>query len=262
MTKIALISDLHNELYREEGRPVPDIQLKTEVDVLVLAGNIDIQEHGARYAIEQGQKLGVPVVYVLGNHEFYGRPDRPLIDKVREQTLGTDVTILDADSVTIADTRFIGATLWTDMALLGTSRKNQLLSYAALNVKDYDKIRGVHKPVTQVFTPTHACVWHDQDKAFIEAELKKDDDEKKVVISHHAPSAQCLASSEQDDLLSACRASHLDWMIEKYQPEAWLYGHIDYPNQVQVGKTTVINNPGRHQQNDTATNYEPLVIKI
>lgn len=262
MTKIALISDLHNELHREAGWPVPDIQLKTAVDVLVLAGNIDVQEHGARYAVEQSQKLGVPVVYVLGNHEFYGSPDRPVIDKVLEQTRGTDVTVLDADSVTIADTRFIGATLWTDMELLGRNRKNQLLSHAALNVRDYDKIRFVHKPVTQVFTPTHACFWHAQDRAFIEAELTKNDNVKTVVITHHAPSALCLSISERDDLLSACRASHLDGMIEKYQPEAWLYGHIDYPNQVQVGKTTVINNPGRHQQSSTANCYEPLVIKI
>ncbi len=259
MTKIALISDLHNELHREAGRPVPDLQLKTDVDVLVLAGNIDVQEHGAHYAVEQSQKFGVPVVYVLGNHEFYGTPDKPLIEKVLEQTRGTDVTVLDADTVTIADTRFIGATLWTDMELLGRNRKNQLLSHAALNVSDYDKIRFVHKPMSQVFTPTHACFWHEQDRAFIEAELTKDDDGKKVVISHYAPSAQCLSVSERDDLLSACRASHLDWMIEKYQPEAWLYGHIDYPNQLQLGKTTVINSPGGYQQQSS---YEPLVIKI
>lgn len=263
MTKIALISDLHNELHREAGRALPDIQLKTAVDVLVLAGNIDVQEHGALYAVAQSEKLDVPVIYVLGNREFYGGPDTPVIDKVRKITEGTAVSVLDADSVTIADTRFIGATLWTDLELLGKGKKNQLLSHAALNVSDYDKIRRVHKPVIDVFTPTHACIWHEHDRAYIEAELTKADELKTVVISHHAPSAQCLSDAEREELLSACRASALDGMIEKYQPEAWLYGHIDYPNQLQVGKTTVINNPGSYQQQSTkAAYYEPLVIKI
>lgn len=261
MTKIALISDLDNELHREAGRALPDIQLKTAVDVLVLAGNIDVQEHGALYAVAQSEKLGVPVVYVLGNREFHGNPDTHVIDKVRKVTEGTAVSVLDADAVTVADSHFIGATLWTDLELLGKGKKNQLLSFAALNVSDYDKIRRVHKPVIDVFTPTHACIWHEQDRAYIESELAKTQDRKTVVVSHHAPSAQCLSVSEREDLLSACRASALDWMIEKYQPEAWLYGHIDYPNQVQVGKTTVINNPGRHQQSATDY-YEPLVIKI
>jgi len=263
MTKIALISDLHNEFYRAAGQPLPDIQLKTQVDVLVLAGNIDVQAHGVRYAIEQSQKLAVPLVYVLGNHEFHGTPDKPVIEKVLEEAQGTDVTVLDAESVTISGTRFIGATLWTDMELLGRNRKNQILSHSALNVSDYDKIKFTHKPVSQVFTPTHSCFWHEQDRSFIEAELKKDDDVKKVVITHHAPSAQCLSVGERDDLLSACRASHLDWMIEKYQPEAWLYGHIAYPNQLQLGKTTVINNPCAHQQQaKLATYFEPLVLKV
>lgn len=263
MTKIALISDLHNELLRETGHPVPDIRLNADVDVLVLAGNIDIQEQGARYAVKQSQRLDIPVIYVLGNHEFYGTQHRPVIEKVLEETHGTDVTILDAESVVIADTLFIGATLWTDLELFGSNRKNQVLSHAALNSSDFDNIRLVHKPFSRAFTPSISCFWHEEDRAFIEAELAKDYDGKKVVISHHAPSRECLSSEEQEDLLSACHASHLDWMIDKYQPEAWLYGHTHYPNQLQRGKTTVINNPaGNSQQAQSPEYYESLVMKI
>lgn len=263
MTKIALISDLHNELLREAGHAVPDIQLDVDVDVLVLAGNIDTQEHGARYAVEQSQRLGVPVIYVLGNYEFYGTQHRPVIEKVLEQTKGTEVRILAADSVVIAETLFIGATLWTDLELFGSNRKNQVLSHAALYSSDFDNIRLVHKPFSRAFTPTISCLWHEQDRSFIEAELARDYDGKKVVISHHAPSRDCLSSAEREDLLSACDASHLDWMIEQYQPEAWLYGHTDYPNQLQRGKTTVINNPASDSpDNGSAQYYKPLVFRI
>ena len=263
MTKIALISDLHNELLRDSGNAIPDIKLNREVDALVMAGDIDVQEYGVRYAIRQSRILDIPVVYVLGNHEFYQTQDRPVMDKILDEIEGTNVHVLNGESVEIAGTLFIGATLWTDFKLFGLNSKNRVLSHAAFNFNDYDNIRLVDKLFSPAFTPTTSSIWHEADKAFIQAELARDYDGKKVVVTHHAPSLQCLPVFERKDLISACYASHLDWMIEKYQPNAWLHGHIHYPNQIQVGETTIISNPSDYPQfSEIPEYYQPLVFQI
>ncbi|WP_273150652.1 metallophosphoesterase [Methylophaga thiooxydans] len=263
MTTIALISDLHNELLRDSGNAIPDIKLNREVDALVMAGDIDVQEYGVRYAIRQSRMLNIPVVYVLGNHEFYQTHDRPVMDKILDEIEGTNVHVLNSESVEIAGTLFIGATLWTDFELFGLNSKNRVLSHAAFNFNDYDNIRLVDKLFSRAFTPTTSSIWHEADKAFIQAELARDYDGKKVVVTHHAPSLQCLPVFERKDLISACYASHLDWMIEKYQPNAWLHGHIHYPNQIQVGETTIISNPSDYPQfSEIPEYYQPLVFQI
>jgi hypothetical protein len=38
MTKIALIIDIHNELLRKAGRPVPDIQIDEAVNIRYIYG--------------------------------------------------------------------------------------------------------------------------------------------------------------------------------------------------------------------------------
>lgn len=263
MTKIALISDLHNELLRDTDNAIPDIQLNRPVDALVMAGDIDVQEHGVRYAIRQSRLLNVPVIYVLGNHEFYDAHDRPVMDKILELTEGTDVHVLDNASIEIGNSLFIGATLWTDFELFGLNSKNRVLSHAAFNLNDYYKIRLVDKPFSPVFTPTTSSIWHETDKAFIEAELAREHNGKRVVVTHHAPSLECLPVFERKNLISACYASHLDWMIEKYQPNAWLHGHIHYPNQTQLGETTVISHPNAYPQfSDIPDYYQPLIFQV
>ena len=128
--KIAYISDLHNEFLRETGLPVPDIKLNEPVDVLVLAGDIDVQEYGAQYAVRQSQHLELPVIYVLGNHEFYEADSLPVKDKVESLTRNTDVHFLDSDTVIINDVMFIGATLWTDFIVILTKS----VSFSGLKV--------------------------------------------------------------------------------------------------------------------------------
>lgn len=64
--KIQLLSDLHIEFghyaYPETG---------TDTDVVVLAGDIHTKDCGVKWALDEIKDR--PVIYVLGNHEFYGK---------------------------------------------------------------------------------------------------------------------------------------------------------------------------------------------
>lgn len=49
-----------------------------------------------------------------GNHEYYGGAIPRLTEKLKEAAVGSNVHVLDSDSVVIGGTRFLGASLWTD----------------------------------------------------------------------------------------------------------------------------------------------------
>jgi len=62
--QIRVLSDLHNEF----ASFVPP---KVGADVTVLAGDTDIGKRGVGWAA--AAFAGWPVIYVAGNHEYYGR---------------------------------------------------------------------------------------------------------------------------------------------------------------------------------------------
>lgn len=259
MTNIALISNLPNESLRNTGQAIPDIQFNGRADFLIMAGNIDVQDHGVKYAVQQSQKLNLPVIYILGSQEYYGANSEPLYRKIEREIAGSDVHVLNTTSVVMSDVMFIGATLWTDFELFGSSSRNRVLSHAAFHLEDFYNIKLEHSLFSANLTPSISYEWHQRDKGFIQTSLAEDFAGKKVVITYHAPSMQCIPVTEQDNLLSACHASHLDELIEMYQPDAWFYGQ-NSPNQFQLGKTTIINNPVTSSTSLEA--YTPLLMQI
>jgi predicted phosphodiesterase len=83
---IHLLSDLHLEF--QDFSPA-----KHDVDVVVLAGDIDLLARGVEWA---NKNFRCPVVYVAGNHEFYkGHLDRTL-GKMRANA-HTHVHVLEND---------------------------------------------------------------------------------------------------------------------------------------------------------------------
>ena len=63
--RLRVLSDLHLE-HHDEGRVLPHV----EADVIILAGDIHAGTQGLHWAA--AQFANTPVLYVPGNHEFYG----------------------------------------------------------------------------------------------------------------------------------------------------------------------------------------------
>ncbi len=63
--RLRILSDLHVECF-QEGRDLPDLV----ADVVILAGGIHRTTEGLAWAAEQF--AGREIIYVPGNHEFYG----------------------------------------------------------------------------------------------------------------------------------------------------------------------------------------------
>ncbi len=93
--KLHILSDLHTEFSDFEAP-------ETDADVVVLAGDIGVGTGGIEWAA--GQFPDVPVVYVPGNHEFYGH-DIGTTDRLQAAAPG-DIHVLDNRvSARLVDTR-------------------------------------------------------------------------------------------------------------------------------------------------------------
>jgi len=105
--------------------------------MVVLAGDTQPGLRGVEWAARAFG--GRPVVYVLGNHEFYGNTAPDLISKAQARGAELGVHVLSDSGVVVSGVRFLGATLWTDFRLFGSSPTAAAL--AQQRMTDFRKIR-------------------------------------------------------------------------------------------------------------------------
>ena len=84
-----------------------------------------------------------PVIYVPGNHEYYGHDIDELRETLKESGRAHEVEVLDGDETVLNGVRILGATIWTDFAVCG--EKPESVAYAmeqcAVGMTDYHVIR-------------------------------------------------------------------------------------------------------------------------
>lgn len=228
MTKLHILSDLHLE-FSEFAPP------HTHADVIVLAGDVGKGNKGVCWARETWP--GKPVVYVPGNHEFYGerRPETLAVMRVASKESG--VHLLDEDVLVIGGVRFLGCTLWTDFLLFGEAQKPLAMLSGQQGLNDFRVIREG----AGCFTPARSIELHEQSLAWLKARLDKPFDGKTVVVTHHLPSARSVVDRFKDSLLSACFASELDYLFGKM--DLWIHGHTHDNLDYEANGTRVICNP-------------------
>src|SRR5579872_7433560 len=108
--KIRVLSDLHLEI--QDWTPP-----HTEADIIILAGDIHSGVRGVEWARLQFPLI--PILYVPGNHEFYGRDLQETLSDLQKAGRRFGVDVLCGRGVVIGGLRFLGTTLWTDYALHG-----------------------------------------------------------------------------------------------------------------------------------------------
>lgn len=108
--KLHILSDLHLSLGPLELQD-------NDADAVVVAGDIARPKDAVAWL----RALRKPVMYVPGNHEFYGGSIAGTRAALRELCAGTNVHLLDNDEVIFDGVRF-GTTLWTDFMLFGAGQ--------------------------------------------------------------------------------------------------------------------------------------------
>lgn len=247
--RLHVLSDLHLEF-------APFQPPATEADVIVLAGDIHTGANGLRWIAETFPER--PVLYVLGNHEFYGQKIPALTQRLKEQTRGSRVHLLENDRIELNGVVFLGTTLWTDFNLGGDPVRAEIA--AALGMTDFRRIRVT--PGYRRFRPADARRRHQASRAWLESELALARGRTCVVITHHAPSPRSISAVYAGDPLNAAFASDLEPMIEASGAALWIHGHLHNARDYRVGSTRVVNNP-RGYPTELRTGFDPaLVIEV
>jgi len=241
--KIWVVSDLHLEIAGlEEPLQAPD-----GADVCVIAG--DLTNVSPARGIEWiAGNIGIPAVYVAGNHEFYfGSVLQGYREAQRASDSHDDIHFLSNGMVVIQGVRFVGTTLWTDFSLMGN--KQDAMAFAAMGMNDY-RVVGWEGDKGERFRPEHSLRMHETSRAYLRDVLDCKHDGPTVVVTHHCPHPMSVHPKYRGQLLNAAFASDLSALIDEYQPELWIHGHTHESFDYRVGKTRVVCNPrGYHREN-------------
>jgi hypothetical protein len=227
--------------------------------VIVLAGDTGKGSQGLEWA--RGQWPHTPIVYVTGNHEFYGAQRAPMLAEMRFVARKLGIHFLENDEVVIDDVRFLGTTLWTDFKLFGLDRVADCMIDAQLYLTDFRVIQEGEKGH---FAPTHALDQFKDSSEWLLARLQeKRDVRKTVVVTHHLPSRRSVSKIYQDQLLSACFASDFSHALKG--ADLWIHGHThDSFDYVENGCRVVCNPRGyvTHRGTENYVFDPSLVIEI
>src|SRR5215831_15400289 len=121
--RLHILSDLHLEF-------APFTPPAVAADAVILAGDVSTGRNGLKWALKCFSDR--PVIYVLGNHEFYGQKLQKLIAELKEMARGTNVHVLENEGCTIGEVTFLGATLWTDFALNGNPVVSEVVAQTGM----------------------------------------------------------------------------------------------------------------------------------
>ena len=238
LTCLLILSDLHFE--HRSVWSLPDAF--PPFDVAVFAGDVDgsVARSVRRLAAAPGL-AGRPIVFVPGNHEFYGGHLDERLAEGKAACADSDVHLLDRGTVVLAGVRFVGATLWTDYALFGDAAAEMAACRRDLN--DHRRIEAGPSDARRRFLPEDAAALHAGDRAFIEAELATPFAGATVVVTHHAPHRGSVAARYARDPLTPGFVSDLSAVMERCRPALWIHGHVHDRFDYTVGPTRILANP-------------------
>jgi predicted phosphodiesterase len=230
--KIRVMSDLHLEF----SDFIPE---KIEgTDAVILAGDIGSGLNGIAWA---SKHFGdVPIIYVPGNHEYYGWDMTVWQTEAYKTARAKGIVLGNCSSTLIGNVRIFAAPLWTDFALYGEDRIESCGKEVARCLYDYSAIKLDGKTLT--WQDTRAICLRTQAWLRAEAAKARQNGEKVVIATHHAPSLQSALPKYKNDPVTAGFASALDDLAADYA-DYWIHGHMHNNAWYKIGNCTVVANP-------------------
>lgn len=246
--RIRVLSDLHLEF--QDWNP-PDAQ----ADIVVLAGDIHSGTRGVEWA--RRQFPAVPILYVPGNHEFYGRDLQETLSDLQQAGRRFGVHVLHGHGIIIGGVRFLGATLWTDFALHGADAQSlrRAMSDAKHGMSDFSVIRHhAHR----IFRPEDARAMHLEQVCWMRERLVDDFHGATILVSHHLPHPRSIHRAYWGSPLNPAFASDLSQLMGP-PVAAWIHGHTHESCDYLEQGTRVVCNPRGYGPSELNAAFDPVM---
>ena len=207
--RIAAVADLHYSPHAYDKIREPMAQVRNEADVLVLAG--DLTNYGRPEEMDSLltmlARLRLPIVAVLGNHDFETGHEEELIKHMAAEGIKVlDGTAYERDGVGFAGTK----------GFLGGFGRGMLTAFGEPEVK-----RFVQTSIDEALKLERAM-----------AQLRT---ERRVVVLHYAPVAETV-KGEPVEIYSYLGNSRLAEVVDRMGANLVVHGHAHHGSA--DGKTT------------------------
>ena len=239
--KIQILSDTHIDHYGVGPANFFSQKINWMCDVLVIAGDVSSFRF-LKQAIEYLANGQFQIIFVAGNHEFYGKSFEEVEDTLRDlESKHLNFHWLNNNHVTISNQRFIGGTLWFEKSKESTDK------YIKRYLSDFSYIKNFEPEVFERFEAS---------KKFLEEKIQQDD----IIVTHHMPSYKCIDEKYKYSLLNCYFANNLDYIIKKKCPKIWIYGHTHAAQDFFIDKTRMLCNPYGYPHEKSRA--DKFVVKI
>jgi predicted phosphodiesterase len=235
--RLQILSDTHLEFHRDGGEAFFRGLDPSDVDVLVLAGDIcagkDLVPVLSRFCA-----IYPRVIHVPGNHEYYGSTLRDVSRALAvAESLNTNLTTAEEPRhLEIDGVRFVLATLW----FAPSDAPKECLS-------DFRAIRGDFEG--WVYNAHLAAV----------RTILRHANAMSVVVTHHLPTYQSISPRFARSAINPFFATALDEVIATTRPRLWVHGHTHNALDYVHGVTRIVCNPFGYLGHETMS---PIARKV
>jgi predicted phosphodiesterase len=215
--------------------------ISKEADLLIFAGDVATTPGKVGEMFSQVRKVNetAPIVYVLGNHEYYDNifPDSRKGYKHAVKKID-NAYLLENEEIVINTTSILGCALWTDYD------SQRCVAQAVFGLNDFDLITAVDNGKFRKVMPEDFINAHFESRKWLEKKLKhnKKSGIKTIVVTHHMPSFSLISSQFKGSPLNGAFATNCDDLITTYEPALWVYGHTHSFKDINLGNTRCVCN--------------------
>ncbi len=221
--KLQILSDLH----LEQAPPPESFRC---AGLLVAAGDIGHGTDGLAWL----QSLGCPVLYVAGNHEYWGGDLDRTPERLRTAAAGSRVQVLEREVAVVGGVRFLGCTLWGDFA----GGDPEVMAAIGTAMNDF---RNIDRGGVRI-TPHDLLHAHRRARAWLAEALAVPFAGPTVVITHHAPSFHSWRGPPDSPYRHACCAD-LEELMVAHPVALWVHGHLHHAFDYTCRGVRVLCNP-------------------
>lgn len=200
--KIAALADIHVEREPTEVSYTETFRKASEdADVLVICGDLTTlgRPDQAEFLADQLKSCTIPVVAVLGNHDYESDSEKEITDILKS----SQVIVLDGDSHVIKGVGFAGT-----KGFCGGFRGKSLAPFGEKAIKDFSG-EG------------------ERERIKLEKALQSLDTPRRVVLLHYSPIRQTV-EGEDPEIFPYLGNSGLEEAIENYETTAVFHGHAHH----------------------------------